>query len=319
MRKNRLTLLAYALTLALAPMGAANAEWRATPSTGMGSPEAVQAFNAYLDDFDARYPNVEKVDIDAVIEAEGEKIATLYCGAIGIEGPCQPESEDGEFVPLAADARAAVPWWWWIWNFTVRVGVIPQTGSCGPYTPVVMHMDDAAPPSIWGWQGATLTGADTTWRLCRLNFSASWQFRQLNPPSLHRDYAVQRFGLWCPPGGSPVWRYQNNLPVNGNFSIGPIFPNVMIAGGGWLSRTCHFDSALPGATMAAFPTLPIPSGYGVYASRGLFQPYYPSLGNGYVYQRDVPVGTVGWGPVTPFNWVMQPTSNTTMRFLAKVQ
>lgn len=308
--------LALALALALCPAAFAAAQ--------DALPKAVAEFDAYLADFDARHPDPSKVDIEAVIEAEGERIALLYCRASGFDGTCVPGKEDDGFVPAsvrtATTTTTAVPWWGWIWNFIGGVGVIPQTWGCGPYAPVQMHMDDAAPPSPSGWTGATVIGADTTWRLCKVNWPTSWQFKKLSPvPDLYRDYGVQRLGVFCPPGSIGVRRYQANVPGNGNWSTGPIFPNIRIPGAGWYTWVCLFDTAPPGGPqMSTFPTLSLPA-YGVYASRGLRQPNYPSLGNGYVYQRDHAVSFWNWNSANPFNWVLQGSSTHTMRFLARVQ
>lgn len=305
---------ALALAIALSPAGFVAAQDTL--------PEAVREFDAYLADFDARHPDPSKVDIDATIEAEGERIALLYCRASGFDGACVPGKDDDGFVPASTRTATttAVPWWGWIWNFIGGVGVIPQSWACGPYAPVQMHMDDAAAPSPSSWIGATLTGADTTWRLCKVNWPTSWQFKRLSPvPDLYRDYGVQRFGVFCPPGSVGVRRYQANVPGNGNWSTGPIFPNIRIPGAGWYTWVCLFDTAPSGGPqMTTFPALSL-SAYGVYASRGLRQPNYPSLGNGYVYQRDHAVSFWNWTTANPFNWVLQGSSTHTMRFLARVQ
>lgn len=301
-----------ALALALCPAGLLVAQ--------DALPEAVREFDAYLADFDARHPDPSKVDIEAVVEAEGERIALLYCRALGFDGACVPGGQDGGFVPATARTSAPSRWWSWIWNWIGSVGVIPQTSNCGAYAPVTMHMDDASPPSPFGWTGATGIGTDTTWRLCKVNWPTAWQFRKLiATPDLHRDYGVQRFGVFCPPGSVGVRRYQANIPGNGNWSSGPIFPNIRIPSGGWYTWVCLFDTSLPsGPLMTSFPGLSLP-GYGVYASRGLFPPYYPSLGNGHLYQRDQPGGFWNWGPANSFNWVLQGSSTHTLRFLARVQ
>jgi hypothetical protein len=318
---NATTRVTCMLALAVAPAGFAAAQ--------ADIPDGAREFVEYMADFDARHPDPTKVDIDAVVEAEGEQIALLYCRAIGFDGPCAPDERSRATGFVAASGRnvsSALPWWSWLWNFTRSIGVLRHTMNCGPYAPVAIGMDDASPPSSGGWLGVSTATTDTTWRLCKVNWPAAWQFRRLSTvPNLHLDYAVQRLGLQCPPWSTAVLRYQHNVPGNTNNQSGPIFPNFRVPNGGWFFWTCNFDNTLspaplPAQLMTSFPTLAIPA-YGVYASRGLFQPYFPSLANGYIYQRDFATGWWWWGSpsANPSNWVMQGSANHTMRFLARVQ
>jgi hypothetical protein len=319
MNKVRLSHLAVALMLLSAPSTAVLAQ---------GKPDAADEFEAYLEEFDRRYPDSGQIDVEAVLDAEGERFATLYCRALGIDGPCVPDDK-GQYVPAATAATTAsrAPagvWWGWLFNNLFNVGVIPNQWFCpAPYQYTVLRMDDSNIGNTnarGGWLGATLSipmSTDTTWRLCKLDLWSSLQYRQLNTVGLSYDYAVQNLGVFCPPSSRRVTRIHGN--VFGHVTAGSFnfFPSVPAASG-WRARTCHFDTILPGATMTTFPTLSMP--YGLYASRGLRPPLFPSLANGYVVQDDVGPNSWNWNMVTPLNWVMMDSGPSgTMRFLARVQ
>jgi hypothetical protein len=289
-------------------------------------PPAVQQFVNYMRDFDSRYPDSGRVAVDRVLAEEGESIALHYCGAIGIDGPCVPDdkSQATGFVPvnmLSANVPPPSNWWEWVRYLFGQVGVIPSANFCpAPYSMTNIYMDDENNNnnnSRSGWIGATVSNNNTLWRHCRLTSAASWQFRPLPVASSSHSYAVLSLGVFCPPGSSRYWRFQDNQGgSNGNYSTGPIFPNVNVAGRNWLTASCHFTGGNASfGTMPAFPNLGF--SYGVYGPDSMPGPY--ALQRGWVYQDDEDFININyWLPGAP-NPAIMNGSNNTRRFLVRVR
>jgi hypothetical protein len=330
----RLAPLACALALTLPLSGAAlaeNSEDETPPDEHALKlaepeiPEAVRMFVAYLQDLDARYPSSSDFDPASVIAQEGENIATLYCLAIGLDGPCAPDAE-GNYVPVGGgNARIAGEWWLWLNNYVYSVGVIPELNACpSPYGYTFIHMDDENDNnnnSRSGWIGATASGRNTTWRHCRLPNEISQQFRPLPQTGSKYNYAVQNMGVFCPPGATRAWRIHDNqdagfLTPNGNTSGGGVFPSFNLAPGNWFTFTCHFRGGNTSAgTMSAFPTLGMR--YGVYASQHLPAPY--ALATGRVHQDDEDnLNTNQWVNLPAGSDMFLGITNT-LRYLVRVK
>jgi hypothetical protein len=326
----RLAPLALTMALTLPLSGAALAEnsENETPADEQALklaqpelPEAARMFIDYLRDLDARYPSSSDFDPTTVINQEGENIATLYCLAIGLDGPCAPDAE-GNYVPVGGGtARVPGEWWLWLQNYVYNIGVIPEQNACpSPYGYIFIHMDDENSNnnnSRSGWIGATASGRNTTWRYCRLNYEMSIQFRPLPHTGSKYNYAVQNLGVFCPPGATRAWRYQDNQDgSNGNAWGGGVFPNISVAPGNWLTFTCHFRGGNTSAgTMSAFPTLGMR--YGVFASQYMPAPY--ALATGRVYQDDEDfMNTNFWGNLPSGSDMFLGTTNT-LRYLVRVK
>jgi hypothetical protein len=260
-------------------------------------PQAVIDHIAYLEELQARYPDMGKVDVAALVEREGETAALLYCKAIGFDGPCaiDESKEDAQFEAVAiegASAKTASGWWRWLnaGNFT-SVGVIPETTACfsTPYQPlplVTMHMDDEDRRNNnarSGWIGATTSNGNTTWRFCKL--SGVGGMLPLSWGSTDANYAVLQLGATCPSGARSIRRWQDNEDRrNANGSSGNTYPNVNVRGRNWYTYYCHFDAGKAGADglMSAFPWLSFK--YGVFASAGMPGQFAAAYGE--VYQDD---------------------------------
>jgi hypothetical protein len=328
--RNARRLVPLACALALALPGAAFAEnsENDTPldeqaqHAGEGElPASVQLFVSYLKDLDTRYPSSSDFDPTTVIDQEGETIATLYCAAIGIDGPCAPDAK-GNYVPFnGGTARLEGEWWLWLYNFVYSVGVIPEMNACpAPYGYTYIHMDDENSNNMNsrnGWIGATASGSNTTWRHCRLPNELAVQFRPLPQTGSKYNYAVQNMGVFCPPGSTRAIRFHDNQGgPNGNTSGGGVFPSVNVGSRNWMTFTCHFRGGNTSAgTMSAFPTLGMR--YGVYASQYLPAPY--ALQTGRVYQDDEDFQNVNL-------WINLPTGSdmflgitNTLRYLVRVK
>jgi hypothetical protein len=326
----RLAPLALTMALTLPLSGAALAEGseNQTPADEQAQqlqelelPDAVRMFADYLFDLDARYPGTSDFDPTTVINQEGENIATLYCLAIGLDGPCAPDAE-GNYVPVGgSSARLEGEWWLWLHNFVYSVGVIPELNACpAPYGYTYIHMDDENTNnnnSRSGWIGATASGRNTTWRHCRLPNEIAQQFRPLPQTGSKYNYAVQNMGVFCPPGATRAFRYHDNQGgPNGNTSNGGVFPSVNVLGRNWMSFTCHFRGGNTSAgTMSAFPNLSMR--YGVYASQHLPAPY--ALATGRVHQDDEDfTNTNLWGNLPAGSDMFLGTTNT-LRYLVRVK
>lgn len=296
----------------------------------MDLPPAVQAYMEYVMDFDARYPDTGAFDMDQVMLEEGEQYATMYCRALGFDGPCAPDesSADGGFVPASAESASIksastrlvasdVPppseWWHWLIYIGGRIGVIPETGYCpAPYGLTKIYMDDQDPNNAnnrAGWIGATLSGSNTQWQHCKLSRDASWQFRPLNKEGLSYDYAVLSLGPFCPSGATRVWRFHDNEDRNNsNWGSGPYFPNANL-GKNWLMQYCYFRGGAPSFNghMAEFPQIGMK--YGVYAARTMPAPL--SLQPGRVKQDDEDFANINfWINLPSGSQVMGDTVNT---------
>ena len=299
----------------------------------MEIPDAVIEHLAYLEELEARYPDISKVDVAALVEQEGEKAALLYCKAIGFDGPCTIDEEKGETkftsVPAEQMSSRSVKGRWWRWlnaNNFGAVGVIPQDMACFtvPYAPrpmVQIHMDDEDRRnnnSRWGWLGATTSGSNTTWRYCRVESLIYSDFKPLAYGSRDADYAVLKLGALCPAGSRTIIRYQDNEDWrNANWSSGNIYPNVNVGRRNWKTSYCHFDggSYSPSGTMSAFPIVGFP--YGVFASERMPRDY--AMQYGFVYQDDEDFWNQNWwSPSNPNTSVMGGGSNT-WRKLVKVR
>lgn len=326
----RLAPLACALALTLPLSGAALAEnsENETPPDEQAQqiaeaelPPAVRMFIDYMTNLDARYPSSSDFDPATVIAQEGEDIATLYCLAIGLDGPCAPDAK-GNFVPVGGStARLEGEWWLWLHNFVTSVGVIPELNACpAPYGYTYIHMDDENTRnnnSRSGWIGATASGSNTTWRHCRVPNEMAVQFRPLPQTGSKYNYAVQNMGVFCPPGSSRAWRFHDNQGgANGNTSGGGVFPSVNVLGRNWLTATCHFRGGNTSAgTMSAFPNLGMR--YGVYGSQYLPAPY--ALATGRVHQDDEDFQNMNsWINLPPGSDMFLGTTNT-LRYLVRVK
>lgn len=330
----RLSLLACAVAIALPGLALAEGSERDTPIDEQKQqiaeadlPPAVKDYLTYVQDFDARYPDSGAVKVDEVLELEGEKFALLYCGAIGIDGPCVPDErnpeggflavQDGGTMKAALDGR----WWDWVRYLFGNIGVIPDTAFCpSPYAYTFMYMDDENNNNNnnrSGWIGATTSNSNTTWRHCRLSAAASWQFRALPVANAAHGYAVLNMGVFCPPGSTRYLRFQDNQGgSNSNSSGGPIFPNVNVLGRNWLTFTCHFNGGFNASgNMSAFPNLGFK--YGVYAPQAMSSTY--ALQRGWVYQDDEDFLNINyWAPSPPNSGIMNGTNNT-WRSLVRVR
>lgn len=289
------------------------------------TPEAVKIYYAYLEDLDRRYPDSAEVNVDRFMVEEGELAALTYCNAIGIDGPCtiEGEGEEARFVPLGSTAASATRgsrWWDWLLNHLFNVGVIPEQNACpAPYIWTQIYMDDEDrrnANSRWGWQGATVSTNNTTWRFCKLDTITSLAFRPLPLAGNQHDYAVLNMGLFCPSGARRVIRRQDNEDWNNqNSSIGSVFPSFNLWPGNWHTFTCHFDGAAPSVLgqMTAFPNIGIK--YGVFGQNNMPGPY--ALQHGYIYQDDEDFLNTNF-------WIGSPDtamggSNNTWRGLVKVK
>jgi hypothetical protein len=301
----RANLLALAVTLALTAPSLALAE----ESEGETPPEeqelanqyadmpfAVKNFVAVLQDLDKRYPDSGKVDMKRLIAEEGETIALAYCGAVGIDGPCMP-SKDREgndtFVPVstrtAARSSSLSDWFNWLWGHSFNVGVIPETNTCpaniSTWTKIYMDDEDRRNANNrWGWNGAIISNANTTYHFCKLDALRSLEYRPLREAGNAYDYAVVNMGILCPSGGRRYIRVEENeLWRNGNSSAGGVFPNFRVYNT-WFNFYCHFDggsSSILGH-MAGFPDFKF--AYGVFAAHDMPSKY--ALAKGRVEQDD---------------------------------
>lgn len=264
-------------------------------------PQAVIDHIAYLEELEARYPDMGKVDVEALVEQEGEKAALLYCKAIGFDGPCTIDEtkEDARFVAVdggtVAAKGTALRWWSWLSasNFTA-VGVIPETRACAsvPYQPlplITIAMDDEDRRNNngrSGWIGATTSDRNTTWRFCKVNQSGFGNdFAALAYASADANYAVLKLGATCPSGARTIARWQDNEDWrNANWSSGNTYPNVNVRGRNWLTYYCHFDGGKAGTSglMGGFPWMSFR--YGVFAGNRMPSQYAAAYGD--VYQDD---------------------------------
>lgn len=269
-------------------------------------PKSVQLFVDYMRDFDRRYPDSGLVDMDRVIAEEGEMIATLYCDAIGVGAPCAPLGDDGGFVPVGGGVatRGVEDWWEWLATQSINIGVIPEVVSCPAGTSYVqIHMDDENSDNAnnrSGWIGATYSASNTSWRFCKLSPAMSAQFRPLPSIGTQHNYAVQNFGVFCPPGATRVGRQHDNQGgANNNSSVGNVFPSVNVLGRNWLVFACHYTGGAwsPIGPMTAFPN--IGTKYGVFGPD--LSPY--ALLRGWVYQDDEDFVNLN-------TWINHPGSNT---------
>lgn len=286
-------------------------------------PKEAQDWMDYLQDLDRRYPDSGKVNPERVFAEEGERAALLYCRAIGFEGPCMLETQDGQerFVD-ARDARGVVKRGWFDWLMTLfsRIGVIPDQAACpASYALVEIYMDDEDNNNNnqrGGWLGATVSTNNTRWRFCRLSLTAASYFRPLPETGDAYDYSVLSLGLLCPSGSRRVWRrHDNEDSANNNSHSGNIFPSFNLWPGNWTIAHCHFDGAAFawGGYMTAFPDLGMK--YGVYAP--LSMPSNYALAHGWVYQDDEDFLNTNLWIGSP-DLVMSGSNNTT-RHLAEVR
>lgn len=295
-----LTALAMAIALTIAPQAFAEDSEKETPVEEQdlalkyqNLPESAKTFVAYLQELDARYPDSARVDMDALMQAEGENIALRYCAANDIDGACAPDEKSGELVSLSdgvamRGAEAKGRWWEWLWNHSFNIGVIPEANTCpAQYAWTQIHMDDEDRRNAnnrSGWIGAISSTANTTYRFCRLDPITSLLFRPLPRGGDEHDYAVVNMGILCPSGARRLVRVEENeLWRNANSSSGDIFPNFRIYNTSF-NFYCVFDGAASSLLghMSEFPVLGMP--YGVFASRDLPAPY--ALARGRVYQDD---------------------------------
>lgn len=322
--------LCMAVALGIAPAALAEDSQGETPKDEQDAklnepdtPQAVKDYLAYVESLDKRYPDTSKVDGDRFMAEEGETAALLYCRAIGFDGPCAPGTGgNGRSGYVGLDARAVsqrvgrLAWYDWLFDGLFNIGVIPDKASCpSPYPLVQLYHDDEDRRNAngrSGWIGATVSNSNTTWRFCKLDFSASMAFRPLPPWSNQYDYAVQQFGLFCPPGSRRVIRrHDNEDSGNANNASGPVFPSFNQWPGNWWMFTCHFDAGP--IAMGGFPNLGF--SYGVFAPTNLPAPY--ALQNGYVRQDDEDFLNTNLWLGSP-DWVMGDGSNT-WRGLARVR
>lgn len=325
----RLAPIACALALVLPSAAFAENSENETPADEQAQqlneielPEAVQLFVDYLQDLDARYPYTSEFDATTVIDQEGEMIATLYCQAIGLDGPCAPDAR-GNYVPVGgATARGGDgKWWVWLQNIAYSIGVIPEMNACpAPYAYTYIHMDDENTDnnnSRAGWIGATASGSNTTWRHCRLNYDLAMQFRPLPQTGSKYNYAVQNMGVFCPPGSTRAGRFHDNQGgPNGNTSAGGVFPSVNVLGRNWFTFTCHFRGGNTSAgTMSAFPNLGMR--YGVYGSQYMPAPY--ALQTGRVNQDDEDFANTNFWLNLPAGSDMFLGIVNTLRYLVRVK
>jgi hypothetical protein len=340
--KKNLALLALSAAFAMPHVAAAEDSEKETPEEERKAkeaelndfPQAVIDHIAYLEELEARYPDMGKVDIEALVEQEGEKAALLYCKAIGFDGPCTIDEtkENASFEPVdpssISSKGTALRWWGWLKasNFTA-VGVIPETSYCWsvPYQPlplISLHMDDEDRRnnnSRWGWIGATTSNRNTTWRFCKVNqYGLVGDFAPLGYASPDADYAVLKLGATCPSGARTITRYQDNEDWrNANWSSGNTYPNVNVNGRNWLTYYCHFDGGRGGVNglMGTFPWMSF--SYGVFGSQRMPSQY--ALAYGYVYQDDEDWFNMNnWSPTLIDTNVMGGGSNTWRR-LVKVR
>lgn len=259
-------------------------------------PASAKAFLSYLQDLDSRYGDAGDVDPAKLYEAEGEKVALLYCAAVGVDGPCSPATDKaGNDVFVAYDAAAlnrtaakGSDWWAWLSNHLFNVGVIPQVASCPAGTTLAtIHHDDEDRRNAnnrGGWLGATSSTANTTWRFCKLNAVQSIEFRPLPKVGDEHDYSVLNMGLLCPSGSRRLVRVEEGeLWRNANSSSGGVFPNFRVYNT-WFNFYCHFDGGAKATLgyMNEFPKLGF--SYGVYAARDM--PSSLALSKGFVFQDD---------------------------------
>ena len=338
MNKKVLTLALAAAVLGFVGTVSAEDSEKETPEeelavkpADMEVPKAVIEHMAYLEDLEARYPDIAKVDIAELVEQEGEKAALLYCKAIGFEGPCTINEEKGEtkFTPASPDSIASrsVKGRWWGWlnlNNFAAIGVIPEQTSCFtvPYAPrpmVQIHMDDEDRRNAnnrWGWLGATTSNANTTWRYCRLESYSYSGFGPLPYGSRDADYAVLKLGALCPSGSRTIYRYQDNEDWrNGNWSSGNTYPNTN--GGNWTTQYCHFNGGAysPYGYMSTFPNVGFP--YGVFASERMPRQY--AIQYGAVSQDDEDNWNQNWWWPNPPNTGVMGGDRNTWRKLIKVR
>lgn len=337
----KLALLALAVAFALPQIAVAENSEEETPPEEQKEkeaelsniPQAVIDHIAYLEELEARYPDMGKVDVEALVEQEGEKAALLYCKAIGFDGPCtiDESKEDARFEAVEEGAISAKGaerrWWGWLnaANFTA-VGVIPETTSCAsiPYQQlplITIHMDDEDRRnnnSRWGWIGAITSNRNTTWRFCKVNQSGfGGDFSPLAYGSRDADYAVLKLGATCPSGARTIKRWQDNEDWrNANWSSGNTYPNVNSGGRNWVTYYCHFNGGAGGSSglMGTFPWASF--SYGVFGSQAMPQQY--ALAYGYVYQDDE-----DWYNINYWNGLLNTNvmggSRNTWRRLVKVR
>jgi hypothetical protein len=291
-------------------------------------PEAAARYIAHLAEIDARYPDSAALDSDALMAAEGERLAIEYCATLGFERGCAPIEIDGvtRFEPIdittvdGAVAQRATNWWEWIKSHLFNVGVIPDRDACpAPFARTEIYMDDEDrrnANSRSGWQGAIVSNNNTRYRFCRLDMLNSLSFRPLAKAGDEADYAVLNMGLLCPSGARRVLRVEENeLWRNQNSSQGDIFPNFRIFNT-WFNFYCHFDGGAKSllGQMSEFPRLGF--GYGVFAPSAMPAPF--ALSHGSVYQDDEDILNWNLWPFGDGQQVMNGTRNT-LRNLAKVR
>lgn len=341
-------LLPAACLLALALPGTvlADGSERDTPAdeqklklAEMDLPVAVQEYIGYVLEFDARYPDTGAFDMDQVMREEGERYASLYCAALGFDGPCAPDesSADGGFVAVSAEPASTrtasakltasdVPppneWWEWIIYIGGRVGVIPETSYCpAPYFLTNIYMDDENRNngnSRSGWIGATVSTSNTRWHHCKLSRDASWQFRPLAKSGPEYDYAVLSLGPFCPSGARRVWRFHDNEDnSNGNSGSGPYLPNLNVGGKNWMMQYCYFQGGAPSFNghMNEFPHIGMK--YGVYAARTMPAPF--SLAPGRVRHDDEDFANVNFWLNLPSGSLVMGDSANTIYWLSRVR
>jgi hypothetical protein len=291
-------------------------------------PPAAARYLAQLAEIDARFPDGAAVDTEALLAAEGERLALAYCATIGFDAGCTLTTVDGveRFVSLddagansAAGAKGS-SWWEWIKSHLFNVGVIPEQDACpAPFARTEIYMDDEDRRNAnarSGWQGATVSTNNTRYRFCRLDMLRSLQYRPLSKEGNETDYAVLNMGLLCPSGARRVLRIEENeLWRNQNSSQGDIFPNFRIYNT-WFNFYCHFDGGASSilGRMDEFPRLGF--AYGVFAPSAMPAPF--ALEHGSVYQDDEDVLNWNAWPFGSGDPVMNGTRNT-WRGLAKVR
>jgi hypothetical protein len=296
-------------------------------------PDAVVEHIAYLQELQERYPDTSKLDIDALLEQEGEKAALIYCKAIGFDGPCSIDEATGqtEFKPLSEtqvySRSSQAKWWSWLnaSNF-LAVGVIPESPQCStvPYAPrpmVTIYMDDEDrrnANSRGGWIGATVSGGNTAWRYCRVESYFGSDFKPLAYGGKDDGYAVLKLGALCPTGSRTISRYQDNEDRrNANAYYGNVYPNVNVGGRNWLTHYCHFDGGVYNSpvNMSEFPSIGFP--YGVFASERMHGSY--AMQYGYVYQDDEDFYNLNWWSPSPTNTAVMGGDRNTWWKLVKVK
>jgi hypothetical protein len=261
-----------------------------------------QLFDAYLQELQLRYPDVTQIDVKRFAMEEGEKVLTMYCKAMGIDGPCilDDSAAEPEYVPIARNPP--LNWTFdWLAAHISNVGVIPHQDACpDPRSRVEIRMDDEN-SNNWnyrkGWVGAASSGRDTAWRYCRENTANSSNFSQWRFDT-GINYAMPLFGFFCPRGGRMVRRYQDNqdFPIffeymGYNGYTGDIFPNFIDKKRNWTTYYCFFDAGSPTNAMLRWPS---GSPYGVFISPRTPYPYV--LEKGTVFQDDEDVWNENeWG------------------------